>query len=141
MKESSLWKWMDRWRPGDRLHLTRVEDVAGVGRPDVEGCLDGDCFVIELKVADRPRRPTTPIRTQCPITIEQQEWLKARRSAGGNAFLLIQVGDHADARRYLLDGRQAASAASGLTEEELVLLCVVDPLCTAEQLLLSAARR
>lgn len=141
MKESSLWSWMDRGTRHlrEHIHMNRTENVAGEGTPDVEGCLDGRCFAIELKVADRPKRRTTRITTQSPIKTTQIEWLEDRRRAGGNAWLLIQVGDHHQARRYLLDGMDAQKALDGLTEDEMDNLCVLDPRANAESLIRTAA--
>lgn len=121
------------------LHMTRVEDVANIGRPDVEGCLLGHAFITELKVADRPARRTTPIRTQSPIKKEQVDWLEERRASGGRAWLLVQVGERHKARRYLLDGRVAHRARDGLTEAQMDDLCVVAPDADAESLVRSMA--
>lgn len=137
MKESSLWKWLDK--PLPKLHLTRVEDLVNVGRSDVEGCLDGSAFIIELKVADRPARSRTPIRTQSEITTEQCDWLEARRAAGGLAWLLIQVGQGHEAKRYLLDGRVARKARAGLTEDRLEDLSVCWSKADSEGILRAAA--
>lgn len=141
MRESSLWSWLSRAESsyGRHLHMNRTENVAGVGTPDVEGCLDSRCFVVELKVAERPARPTTAIRTQSPIKTEQVDWLMARKMAGGRAWLLVQVGERHEARRYLLDAVHAADVARGLTENRLEVLCACDPRCSAERLIKTAA--
>lgn len=120
--------------------MTRVEDALGQkGRPDVEGCMDGRCFIVELKVADRPKRPATPIRTQEPVKDEQCDWLEERIRAGGRAFILVQVGERHQARRYLLDGRVARKVQAGLTEARLDDLSLVDPGASAESLVGSMA--
>lgn len=141
MRESSLWHWLFRAHElyGRRLHMTRVEDVTSVGRPDVEGCMDSRCFVMELKVANRPARPTTPIRTQSPVKPEQIAWLANRWDAGGNAFILIQVGQGPEARRYLLEAPDAAAVAQGLTEDELRARSLLDPREPASRIVAMAA--
>ena len=142
MRESSLWSWLERggraMRPG--LHMTRVEDLLAVGRPDVEACLEGRSFVCELKVAARPRRTTTPIRTQSPITPEQVGWLRARRDAGGQAWLLVQVGERHEALRYLLAAEDVTrEVALGVVEEQLAELSWTVPWVAADVLIGSMA--
>ncbi len=85
-KESSLWQWLSK-ASLPKLHMQRIENAAGVGTPDVEGCLDGDCFWIELKVAE-----TANGLVRVHITPEQVFFLQTRKRAGGSAMLLVQVG-------------------------------------------------
>lgn len=117
-RESSLWAWLSK-DAHDGLHMTRVENLIDEGTPDVEGCLKGPQFWCELKVADRPKRPTTRIRTKSPVGESQIEWLHARWLAGGLAWMLVQVGERHEARRYLLPGIYASSVQEGLTESEM----------------------
>lgn len=141
MKESSLWKWLKRGTShlSPSLHMTRVEDLSSVGRPDVEACYLGKSFVIELKVALRPARESTPIRLQSPITSEQVSWLRMRRQADGTALILLQVGLHKETRRYLIDGGDAEAVRSGLPEVELAERSWCLPTADAETLIKSAA--
>lgn len=125
MRESSLWDWLKRGTAdlGDRLHMTRTEEALGAkGRPDVEGCYDGGSFIVELKVASRPKRAETPIRTQEPVKEEQCLWLEARVKAGGMAWLLVQVGERHEARRYLVWGKYARAIKAGVTESRLAAI-------------------
>lgn len=84
--------------------MTRVENLLEEGWPDVEGCLEGKSFHIELKSAKRPKRETTRVLAPDDIRPRQPPWLKARWMAGGNAFWLVQVGERHRACRYLLPG-------------------------------------
>lgn len=70
------------------------------GYPDVEGCIGGRSFTIELKAVTRPVWPATPIHTG--LTVQQLAWARRRAQAGGHSFALIQVGSGADACRYLI---------------------------------------
>lgn len=107
-REKSLWKWLSQARDhelvGDGLHMTRVENTLEEGFPDVEGCWDGGAFWIELKSVARPARETTRVLAPDDIRPKQPPWLTKRWCAGGNAFMLIQVGERSKARRYLIPG-------------------------------------
>jgi len=143
VRENSLWKWLKATADGMRphMHLGRVENSVEEGYPDVEGCYNGFSFHIELKVADRPARKSTPIRTQSPVKQTQVDWLRERREASGRAWILIQVGTGRSARRYLLDGLRAGQVAKGLTELDLELYSCCGPLDTAASILSTAAYR
>ncbi len=105
--------------------MTRIENSIGASLPDVEGCLDGHQFWVELKVAKRPVRPTTPVRTQEPVKQGQIDWLTTRWNAGGNAWLLVQVGERHDAKRYLFRATDAKWIRDGIEEEYMGRLSVV----------------
>jgi hypothetical protein len=123
-RESTLWKWLSK-TPYPMLHMTRVENAIDEGTPDLEGCFDGTSFWCELKVADRPARLTTPIRTKSLVKQSQIDWLRDRWEAGGLAWMLVQVGTHYSARRYLLKGPHADQVQLGLTEDAMARLCVL----------------
>jgi len=111
VRESSLWKWLKQARSyfNENLHMQRIE-ASTASVPDVEGCLYGHSFWIELKVAAKPVRADTPVA----VTFQpgQPEWLAARCNAGGLAWVLLQVGAE---DRLLLHGRMAPHIAGGLT--------------------------
>lgn len=118
-RESSLWIWLKSARLKYRgtLHMNRVENSVSAGMPDVEGQLkDHAQFWIELKSAPRPKGDG-PVAVK--IRDAQVEWLRRRDKAGGNAWLLIQVGSAAKAKRYLVLGMHAARIQAGVTEAEL----------------------
>lgn len=87
-----------------RLHLCRVENTVLPGYPDVEGCLDGKSFHIELKGALRPAGQETPIRVKWQPG--QKPWLNRRWSVGGACFLLLRVGRGREIRLYMIRGDQ-----------------------------------
>jgi hypothetical protein len=124
--ERNLWQWL---RAGltpliaqGRLHICRVENTVGAGYPDVEGCLDGRTFHLELKGADRPRRPTTPITVR--IRRAQVLWLRKRWAVGGACFLLLRVGQGRQVRRYMVRG-DWASRIERIPETELEELSLI----------------
>jgi len=131
VSETDLWNWLAKAKDElDRdLHIRRIENLVGVGDPDVQGCYLGGYFDIELKTAARPARPSTQILNPNDeyIRPEQKVWHRLRWLAGGNNFFLLQVGSGADgAMMYLLPGTLWRTI-EGRTEEELHNFSVVDP--------------
>lgn len=104
MTEKTLWQWASKARLdlGDELHVTRVENVAGEGHPDAEGCYRGVQFWLELKVAKRPARSATLLRFGSPLRDSQVDWARKRIAAGGRVWYLIQVGSGHERQVYLI---------------------------------------
>lgn len=102
--EATLWQWASQARRvfGEHLHVERLENMVGAGHPDVEGCLDGIQFWLELKVAKRPARAATKLRFGSPLRDSQVEWGKKRIAAGGRVWYLIQVGSGSERQVYLI---------------------------------------
>lgn len=67
-----------------RIHLQRLESSVGNGVPDVNGCLAGRDFWLELKLVTGNQVKLTPL---------QAAWLKTRAEAGGRSFVLARKGD------------------------------------------------
>lgn len=102
-KESSLWKWCKKGSDSlkGRAHVRRVENEVLIGDPDVEGCVDGGEFNIELKACPEPNSADGLL---VRIDEAQINWLRRRRRSGGQAWLLVRVGSSNAARHYLLPG-------------------------------------
>lgn len=102
--ESTLWDWTSQAKRvfGNLLHLCRIENLVGVGHADVEGCLEGVQFWLELKVAKRPARRATKLRFGSPLRESQVDWAKKRIAAGGRVWYLIQVGAGHERQVYLI---------------------------------------
>jgi hypothetical protein len=106
--ERELWKRMRKAgihlrKCGFKVHLCRIENDAGAGNPDVEGCIDGGQIWIELKSCERPKRASTSIRPK--VRVSQDIWLQERVRAGCRVcYVLIQVGEAQAARLYLIPG-------------------------------------
>lgn len=139
-RESSLWQ---RCRTGlkhlkkcgHKEHFCRLENSAGEGNPDVEGCIDGSQCWIELKSNDRPARVGTVIRSK---TRESQSiWHRERTASGSRMhWVLIQVGEAHAARLYLIPGRLYDSIL--VTEAALGVLSVIRPGASVAEVLLRA---
>ena len=143
-RESALW---DRIRDtaiptllatGHAVDLQRLENLVGVGHPDVEGCIDGQQVWVELKSEARPKRKDTPIRPK--LRTSQSEWHKTRASVGfRHNWVLLQVGSSRAARLYLLPGDRYDDIKA-VTEAELTELSVVPPTATAADVLARCIR-
>lgn len=138
VRETRLWQWLSAARKAlrDQLHLTRIENSAGLGTPDCEGCYRGRQFWIELKTADRPHDRKTPISVR--YEDQQAPWLRRRSRAGGAAYVLLQVGSAHNARRYLVPASQAEDLETGLTESALSEASVCEPTARPEQIVKAA---
>ena len=134
-REARLWQWLRKGRPRfkELLVLDRVENSLMKGMADVNGCLDGQDFWIELKTSARPSDTTTPVKIK--FQNNQPEWHRKRQRAGARTFLLLQVGSGTGARRYLIDGALAGIVRRGLKEETLATLAFLPPQCSAEEIL------
>lgn len=100
--EKSLWQWFRkglRGQPG--LHMERIENLVGGGRPDINGCYDGVVFDIELK---RVHKLVHGTRVKVKFQPMQKPWLKKRWSVGGLSWLLIALGEGRSVRRFLVRG-------------------------------------
>lgn len=124
--ERNLWDWLrEQSRPllaKRSLHLCRVENMVMAGYPDVEGCLNGMPFHIELKGALRPANPETPIRTKWQPG--QKPWLKKRWTVGGSCFLLMRVGKGREIKLYMIRGDQVGTVGE-ITESELDKMSII----------------
>lgn len=98
--EQRLW---DAFRPlVVELDPQRIESpTTGGGIPDVSLA---NCWV-ELKYMPKwPARATTPLRID-HFTVDQRNWHRARRRAGGRSYVLLKVGKN---DWLLFDGAVAA---------------------------------
>lgn len=138
-RENRLWAWLKLGSKSfrDRLHMSRVENAVLAGMADVEGCLDGVQFWIELKTEARPVNPTTRVKPR--FQPGQPEWHRKRRRAGGRTFVLLQVGSGGSARRYMLPGELADRMAMGMTEKRLEELSVIPPVALHDEVIQTAA--
>ena len=71
---------------GSPLLCERIENAVGVGRLDVNGCIDGATFDLELKAEERLKRASTKISFK--VRVSQVVWMHERISAGcGTAWI------------------------------------------------------
>lgn len=142
VSESRLWAWMTSARMiiRESLHMCRLENSAVKGTPDVEGCLCGNQFWIELKT--EPRRSYKDTKIKPKFQDGQIPWFKRRIKAGGRRlYVLLQVGSGNAARRYLIPGYMVETLKNdGMTEEELYINSVCNPKANPARLIFSAAQ-
>lgn len=84
--------------------MSRIENVVGVGTPDVNFCSEGcECW-IEMKSPIEPKRRGTRLFSgQHSLSQAQMNWFLAQRNAGGRGYILICT----DKRWMLIDGEYA----------------------------------
>lgn len=89
--EQRLWDRMRR-AIGRDVRLERIENVVGVGTPDVLAC----CYItsfVELKAVDAPPvRETTRVLGDKGLSRDQRNWHIDWRQWGGTSYVLIGVG-------------------------------------------------
>lgn len=141
-RESALW---DRLKTagkalvqvGHLVDLQRLENLVGVGHPDVEGCIDGFQVWIELKSEARPARADTVIHPKTRIS--QGIWHRKRAMAGCRInWILLQVGEATKARLYLVPGHCYDKIEA--TESEIARLSVIPPNASPSAVLLRAVQ-
>jgi hypothetical protein len=103
MRESQLWTLVKANLPG---HLIRIENLAGNGQPDVNGCHNTAEAWIELKVA---KGNYLFFRTS------QLAFFQKRHVEGGRVFVLARVGDmiHVFPAAHLLQVLDQVEAVKG----------------------------
>lgn len=122
--ETDLWTWLRAATTSRDLFIRRIENLVGVGDPDVRGYYVGRPFDIELKTAARPKRPETPVIGKGYVRPEQVVWHRLCWLAGGNNYVLVQVGRGGGAKHYLVPGRDIGKI-EGLSERDLCGLSVL----------------
>lgn len=93
--EQRLW---DRLRKvaANRLYTERIENLVGVGRPDVDTLVAGNFMPIELKqIAAWPARPSTKVLGNKGLSQVQKNWHLNWRRWGGSSLIVVGVGDEA----------------------------------------------
>ena len=122
--EKNLWARAYRaLRRRRGLHITRIENSADTGTPDVEGCYQapgwnkGEQFWWELKVGEITKKGTVKVS----FRPKQIPWLKKRWKAGGWAYAIIKIED----RIYCIAGCDLGifQENKDITLEDLDRLC------------------
>lgn len=91
--EQLLW---DRLRKaaGGKIHTERIENVVGVGRPDVDTLVAGSFVPIELKqIAEWPVKSSSKVLGRRGLSQEQKNWHLNWRNWGGMSMIVVGVGD------------------------------------------------
>jgi hypothetical protein len=92
--EQRLWDKLRKAAAG-RVHTERLENLVGVGRPDVDTLVSGSFVPIELKqVARWPARAATPVLgKERGVRLSQRNWHLAWRRWGGQSLIVVGVAD------------------------------------------------
>lgn len=87
-------------KPLDRCD--RIENVVGVGNPDVNFCIEGIEGWIEIKCPKEPKKPLTPLfGSNHKLSQAQMNWFLRQRNSGGVGWVLIVTDKN---RWILIDG-------------------------------------
>jgi hypothetical protein len=88
-------------------HFVRIENMTGVGMPDVSYCVEGHEGFIENKWRERwPAKPSDVV-TLDHFTPQQRIWIRSRCAAKGKVWVLLEV-EKPVASYFLLPGLWAA---------------------------------
>lgn len=82
--------------------LRRIENGLEAGTPDVNGCMWGVDFWLELKVADIPKKDPSQIVKIPHFTQQQRLWIRRRGMAGGRVYVLLKLFDNPRPATFLL---------------------------------------
>lgn len=154
--ESSLWEWMRDHDYGFYdLQMTRIENAAVSGVPDVEGFLFirgsdlcepvAEQFWMELKVETRPAGKKLKIKVR-KLRTKQVAWLHNRARIKGRAWILLRLeGGGRPRSHYLLSGIFARILLEeGMTEDDMDKYSVCAPQASPAEIVkravISAAR-
>ena len=91
LPEQRLW---DRLRTAavGRIHTERIENIVGVGRPDVDTLCAGSFVPIELKQVPKwPARATTRVLGDLGLSQQQKNWHLSWRNWGGTSLIVVGV--------------------------------------------------
>lgn len=134
-RETSLWNWLKEHlkelRPR-RFDVQRIENAIAKGTPDVEGCIDGETFWCELKVA----YPLWGERVRVKITQQQVNRAILRCRAGGRSWVLVRVCGETwrENRHFLVPGQHAARLLEPIGLDALYSLSACPPNAAAVEL-------
>lgn len=127
LPEQRLWDLV-RGAMGGAWHATRIENRLSSGVPDVHFATQQNTTRdrltgwIELKVAKKPARATTPVKIP-HLTNEQVNWHLEHRAHGGQSWLLIEMGEFL----YLFPGWRAPDIQGGLNLAQWALMAKYTP--------------
>lgn len=91
MLEKQVWEFIKKATsksPNERW--MRCENITANGVPDINCCINGREFWIEVKCPKAHKKSNTPVfGSSHKISPTQFAWFRRQRAAGGNALLLI----------------------------------------------------
>jgi len=100
--------------------IDRIENYIVAGMPDINLCIEGCEFWIELKAPTEPKRATTPLfGSNHKLSQAQKNWFKRQWQSGGQAFILI-----VSFNRWILMPCDMADDINEMTIKQLVEKCL-----------------
>jgi hypothetical protein len=91
--EQRLWDKLRRATAG-KIHTERIENIVGVGRPDVDTLVSGSFVPIELKqISEWPVRAQTRVMGEKGLSQVQKNWHLNWRRWGGKSLIVVGVGE------------------------------------------------
>lgn len=135
-RETALWNWLKthlkELRPL-KHDVQRIENSIAKGTPDVEGCIDGETFWCELKVAYVLKADKIRIK----ITVDQVRRAQRRVRAGGRSWVLVRVcgATWRENKHYLVPGEHAEELLVPVARARLEELSAAAPHAAAVELL------
>ena len=91
--EQRLWDRLRKAAAG-HVHTERIENLVGVGRPDVDTLVAGSFVPVELKqVEGWPVRSSTKVLGARGLSKEQKNWHLNWRNWGGVSMIVVGVGE------------------------------------------------
>ena len=101
--EQRLWDRLRKAAAGS-VHTERIENLVGVGRPDVDTLVAGSFVPVELKQVDGwPARSSTKVLGRDGLSKEQKNWHLNWRNWGGTSLIVVGVGEEV----YAFSGERA----------------------------------
>ena len=101
-------------RPLDRIE--RIENVVGIGTPDINYCIEGKEGWIELKQPTEPKKDTTPLfGSNHKLSQGQKNWFLRQFRAKGRGHILIATD-----KRWILISGALADHVNEMTVSDLV---------------------
>lgn len=91
--EQRLWDRLRKAAAG-KVHTERIENLVGVGRPDVDTLVAGSFVPVELKqVEGWPVRAGTKVLGREGLSQVQKNWHLTWRNWGGTSLIVVGVGE------------------------------------------------
>ena len=91
--EQRLWDRLRKAAAG-AVHTERIENLVGVGRPDVDTLVAGSFVPVELKQVDGwPVRSSTRVLGSSGLSQVQKNWHLNWRNWGGTSLIVVGVGE------------------------------------------------
>src|SRR5512135_1340308 len=73
------------------VRIERIENIVGVGTPDIHCICRGCVTWIELKVARWPVKETSRMKYLHPLDVDQENWHMRYAQQGGRSFILVGI--------------------------------------------------